>query len=391
MKVSVVCPNMANNALGRAMVLAQLAHRLGHDVQIVGSLRHNQAIWPPARSIEPAISLDTFPLSDVWGYPDAARALAARCERGVTIISKPQPTSLGLALLAGLQPRATILDIDDWELGFLIPRGPLPSRVVNTVRDLGRPRRLNTYLGVLAMERIAAIFPHKIASNSWLQARFGGEIIPHVRDAAALDPDLISGDAIRQALRLTDERRWVGFVGTPRAHKGVDVLIDALALLEAPDAPGLVLLGADLDNPIADGIIERALAELGPQRVRTRGHFPFDQLAQHVAAPDIICIPSLRNAASVGQIPAKVFDALAMRRPTIVSDVNDLASVVGDAGVVVPPGDAAALSREIARLDASPELRAQLGAAAGERFKRRFSLDAAMPAMAQLLARASTP
>ena len=52
---------------------------------------------------------------------------------------------------------------------------------------------------------------------------------------------------------------------------------------------------------------------------------------------------------SVGQLPAKLFDALAAGRPIVATNVNDAREVVADAGLIVPPSSPGELARAIRR------------------------------------------
>lgn len=67
-------------------------------------------------------------------------------------------------------------------------------------------------------------------------------------------------------------------------------------------------------------------------------------------------------------------EAMAAGKPIVATNVAGLAQVVNDAGILVPPGDPAALARGIRSLIASPERRAQLSRTAVER-SRRFSIE----------------
>ena len=106
-------------------------------------------------------------------------------------------------------------------------------------------------------------------------------------------------------------------------------------------------------------------------------------------------VPSLETEASQGQIPAKLFDAMAMAKPVIVSDVNDMAQLVGDAGVVVPPADVSALSEAIDVLCRDDVERRAVGARARASFMARDSLQAVSREFERvldpLLRRASRP
>jgi glycosyltransferase involved in cell wall biosynthesis len=67
-------------------------------------------------------------------------------------------------------------------------------------------------------------------------------------------------------------------------------------------------------------------------------------------------------------------EAMAAGKPIVATDVPGLAQVVGDAGVLVPPGDPARLAREVCNLINSPDRRQQLSRAAVER-GRHFSIE----------------
>jgi glycosyltransferase involved in cell wall biosynthesis len=67
-------------------------------------------------------------------------------------------------------------------------------------------------------------------------------------------------------------------------------------------------------------------------------------------------------------------EAMAAGKPIIASNVPGLAQVVGDAAVLVSPGDSEALATAIRRLIASPEQRLQLGGAALRR-SNQFSIE----------------
>jgi len=387
--ITVLGPNMGSNALGRALVLAQLVDRLGHPVQIVGSLRKNQSIWGPAQ--DHPIPVKTFPLYRQDHYFSAARALHHLTRTSeVVIISKSSPTSVGLALMAGIDPERSILDIDDWELGFRLARyqGSLVATAAKVVeRSVGAlfPWNVDTDLGVWLSESVAPLYPHRTVSNRWLSSRFGGHVVRHARDETELDPAQTSGIRIRQTLGVTEDRVWVGFIGTPRTHKGVDVLIQALALCQGANAPGLMLFGFDDNQSESVELMEMARQTLGEERLRVRGFFPLSELAEHVAAPDIIVVPSLDSDATRGQIPAKLFDAMAMAKAVIVSDVNDMPHILGDAGVVVPASNPGRLAEAIDMLASDAPSREAVGRQARLQFLKNYSFEACAEELSKVL------
>ena len=103
----------------------------------------------------------------------------------------------------------------------------------------------------------------------------------------------------------------------------------------------------------------------------------------------VVCVPSRREGYGV-----VAREAMAYGRPVVASAVGGLLEAVQDGvtGLLVPPGDPAALRAALERLLADAELRARLGAAARadaiERFSRAAEATALLAAYAEVLSRA---
>ena len=76
-------------------------------------------------------------------------------------------------------------------------------------------------------------------------------------------------------------------------------------------------------------------------------------------------------------------EAMAAGKPIVATNVPGLAQVVGDAGILVPPGDSATLAREVCNLMKSGNRRSQLSRVALER-GRRFSIEKTVAAYIDL-------
>jgi glycosyltransferase involved in cell wall biosynthesis len=380
--LSVITPDASENCLGRALLLADLLSA-EMPVQVVG-IQTRERIWPAAESW--SIPIRARAMRHFGQYAAAARWLRRQVAGGRVIVSKPRPTSLGLALAAGITPRQMLLDIDDWEVGFRRPLHKSVGRVWRDARDLLDPTSLNSYWAELVLDNATRFFPHRIVSNRWLEQRFGGVVLPHVRDTDVLDPSRIDSAELRQRLGMQG-RIWVGFIGTARAHKGVDELVEAIARLEEP---GLFLAGVDENDEYVRSLVLHAKRKLGEPRVRVVGQFGFSELPRWVGLPDIVCVPSRAEPGSVGQIPAKLFDAMAMGKPVIASRVNDMEQALDGAGMVVEPGDPAALARAIDELASAPKLRRELGERARARAIERYSYRAARETLRDALTKVSS-
>jgi hypothetical protein len=118
MLISIVCPDMSTNALGRAYWLARVAQRVGYDVEVIGP-RFGSGIWVPlaGRSHVPMVGVPTprtYP-----GFLRCLRWLVSLIRGELIWAVKPLTSSFLPSLLASRFPRRPlILDIDDWELGL---------------------------------------------------------------------------------------------------------------------------------------------------------------------------------------------------------------------------------------------------------------------------------
>jgi hypothetical protein len=100
-----------------------------------------------------------------------------------------------------------------------------------------------------------------------------------------------------------------------------------------------------------------------------------------------VVIPQQMMAGSVGQLPAKLIDAMASGRPVVSTAVGDIPRWLAEgAGVVVPPGNVPALAQAIQSLLDKPEEAATLGQRARVRFQRYGSFAAVRPRLVRLAA-----
>ncbi len=87
----------------------------------------------------------------------------------------------------------------------------------------------------------------------------------------------------------------------------------------------------------------------------------------HLAASVSLLVPSVIAADGDAEgLPSVIPEAMAQACPVIGSDQGGIAEAVrsGVTGLLVPPGDAAALSVAMRQLSTDPEQRARMGAAA---------------------------
>ncbi len=372
MKISVLAFDLSDNATGRADLLARLlAPRW--EVEVVGP-RFGATVWRP--SIGGTVSHRALAVDGARRYPRFARLwrdLLARADGDVLYASKPRPTSYGVALLARRQRRRPLLlDIDDWEVGFFRRAGAWGT--VGRALNLGNPNGLPwTWL----MERLAGRADGLTVASRFLQRRFGGTLITHVRDTEAWDPARYDRAEARARLGVGAER-VVMFLGTPRGHKGVDDLVEAVG--ELGGGVRLVLVGADLEGEAARRWAARPWVQLV-------GEIAFDEVPRYLVAADAVAVPQRATSDTVGQVPAKIFDAMALARPIVSTAVSMIPEILEGCGVLVPPGNVTALAASLRRLLDDPDGAAELGRRARARCEQHYSFAAARAALYPLVER----
>ena len=190
-------------------------------------------------------------------------------------------------------------------------------------------------------------------------------------------------EALRRELRLPADSRIVLFVGFFAREKQPELLFEAWAkrAIEAQDS-ALVLVGAvrsayhHLDVKVADRIRQKAHA-LGLQpRVRFVDA-TYDIERFHRVA-DVFVLPSVRDS-----IPNVLLEAMASGTPCIAPQADGVTDAIIQHernGLLVPPGDLAALQAALRWCDEHHDRAEGLGAAARRTIKARFDLGVAADA-----------
>jgi glycosyltransferase involved in cell wall biosynthesis len=151
----------------------------------------------------------------------------------------------------------------------------------------------------------------------------------------------------------------VGFAGSLKPWHGVEILLEALALsarqgLEAH----LLLIGEGPEEPA----LHRTASRLGiAGRVHFTGRRAHAEVAPLLRACDALVAP-YPPIDGFYFSPLKVLEYLALGRPVVASAVGPIPAWLGqgERGLLVPPGDAAALATSLVRLSRRPDLARRL-------------------------------
>ncbi len=159
------------------------------------------------------------------------------------------------------------------------------------------------------------------------------------------------------------------FFGTWQRYKGIDVLLEAFALVRShsPEARLVVVgaAGADVDLPG----LAAAAARAGNVDLRP-GYVPVRDVAALFDAARVVAVPYVRAMQSGVAHLAYTFG-----RPVVATAVGDIPEVVrpGETGLLVPAGDAEKLAEALLAMLRDPAEAARLGSAGRDRVERDSS------------------
>lgn len=216
-------------------------------------------------------------------------------------------------------------------------------------------------------DRMARHFTHVLVHGAGLARDFNARtgLRPHpivhgnqqwIAEQAGVDPQL------DQRWALPRGRKLGLLFGTLSPYKGVDVLLQALALVNPEQRPLLLIAG--MPTPAvspADWLgVERSLGLTEWLRWDLR-YVPTPEIAWYFRRADFAVLPYIAGSQSgVAHL------ALTFGKPLIVSDVGALPELIDGNGVVVPANHPKALAQAMAQLCQDNELRLGMGRRSAE-------------------------
>jgi len=371
MKISILTPDFSHNCFGRAWLLAKVLQR-HYDVEMIGPA-FGDGIWKP---LENACDFD---IKMVKGYASGQfefRKMLNMISGDVIYASKPLMASFGVGLVKKIRNRKPlILDIDDQELGFgkeFYDSLIWPKKINDFLLSISNWR---SYYYALILNKLIRFANTLTVSGKILQAQYGGTIIWHGRDVDTFNPKKFDKNELkRKYLPDRDKKSFiVGFIGTPKPHKGLEDLIDAIGVLKN-ESFLLMIVGTD-ENSYCQNLKQRVKNSILKDRVIFFPQQPFEKLPEFLAITDLVVIPQAERAASYGQVPAKIFDAMAMTKPIIATNISGLPEILDGCAWIVDPGNPKQLAETIQYIFNYPIEAVEMGLKAREKFKREYSWD----------------
>lgn len=210
------------------------------------------------------------------------------------------------------------------------------------------------------------------------------EIIPNGFDTDVFRPDEEARAEVRAQLGIAPGSLVAGMVARFDPVKRHDLFLDAVARARRDGLDVHALL-------VGSGIVQENAA-LARRITRERLDGSVHLLgARHDVARLLPALDVLVSASWTEGFPNAVGEAMACGVPCVVTDTGDCAAMVGDAGVVVPPGDGAALARALPEMLRRPaHERSAMGARGRTRIAADYTLAACTARYAALYAKLAT-
>jgi D-inositol-3-phosphate glycosyltransferase len=204
--------------------------------------------------------------------------------------------------------------------------------------------RLLTRMLLRRADRVCALSRYVADEIAGLVPSVDVQVLPHPPNLDGIVP----GDVT--VLRRRQPQRVLLFFGNVRPYKGLDDLIDAIALMRT-DPPARLVVAGRFYQPVAP--VRERISRLGlDDRVQLLDGYVDDaDVPALFEAADLVVLP-YRSASQSGVVGL----AAQFGRPVVATAVGGLPDDIGARGVLVPPADPAALAGALDRALEKPPL-----------------------------------
>lgn len=371
MKISILTPDFSHNCFGRAWLLAKILKK-NYEVEVIGPA-FGKEIWKPLRNV------CDFDIKMVKGHPNGSfelKKMLGLISGDVIYASKPLISSFGVALIKKLVTgKPVVLDIDDWEPGF----GKEFYDSLRWQKKINDFRKsifnFNSYYYTVVLNKFIRFADTITVSGNVLHSQYGGTIIYHGRDVDTFNPDRFCKSELK-IIYLPNKSKSsfvVCFIGTPRPHKGIEDVINAIGLLRKNDL--LLLIVGMKDNDYCNSLRRIATNLDIKENIVFFPEQPFGKLPEFISISDLVVIPQRKRAASYGQTPAKIFDAMAMEKPIIATNISGIPEILEGCGWIIEPESPTKLAKAIQYAFNNPSEAIKMGLEARKKCKQNYSWD----------------
>jgi O-antigen biosynthesis rhamnosyltransferase len=176
--------------------------------------------------------------------------------------------------------------------------------------------------------------------------------------------------------RAKQGEKFFLFIGVLRYYKGLHILLEANKGIDYP----IVIVGA---GPIESEIKAQA-AHMGLQNIHFLGHLPEEDKVALLMLCYCILFPSHLRSEAFG---VSLLEGAMYGKPMISSEIGTgttFINIADETGLVVPPSDPLALRQALGHLWEHPDLAAQMGRRAEERYYQHFTSESMVRSYVEL-------
>ena len=174
-------------------------------------------------------------------------------------------------------------------------------------------------------------------------------VVPNAVDTLAFRMDDKADAALRARLGLED-KIVVGFAGSFYAYEGLDLLLEAAAMLadHLPSLRVLLVGGGPQEEALRKLVVDRGMTD----RVIFAGRIPHGEVNRYYGLVDVLAFPRRRIRLTEIVTPLKPLEAMAQGKMLVASDVGGHRELIqdGETGFLFPAGDALALACTLKRV-----------------------------------------
>ncbi len=361
LRIGITCyPSVGGSGILATALGEELAQR-GHEVHFISYERpFRLSAGAPRLHFHPVVINDY----DLFKYPDYTLPLS------VKMAEVARDHALDVLHVHYAVPHATAAIL----ARSMLPEGNRP-RVVTTLHGtdttlLGRDAGYGPAIRHALMQSDAVT-----AVSAWLRDETHRLLavdrpIDVIHNFYAPRAPQRSREDVRRELGLRESEAMIVHLSNLRPVKRIDLLLEAVARVQPRTAFKLVILAGGDFAPFAEQVRQLGIEDRVIVRERVF------EVEDYLQAADLGLFSSESESFCLGILEAMWFGC-----PSVSTAVGGIPEVIvsGESGVLVPPGDAAALARGVEAMLADAVGRKKAGAAAGRRARELFSASVIVP------------
>ena len=351
MQILMLCPQVSGSSFAVSYLYGKALSK-NHEVKFLGPLFGMKPFVEDAKLniefVEPPVKMPIQAGMAGLYFSNVSKLLKTQNDYDAIHTFKLLPNTAPVAAkIKEKTGKPFVLTIDDYDVAS--PSNPIKKLVLNWSANAYKKANVIT------------------TASTGLQKSYGGEVVYYSANEDIFDPKKHDGEEVRRKYGL-ENKIVVSHVGTLRPHKGVDDLINAVKKLNDPEVK-LLLFERNSDKKY----LEHCKKLSGPETIWIKDNTTWD-VPEFLAATDVYVIPTKDTPYARAETPLKIFEAMAMGKAVVASDIGDMQIFLdeGNCGVLVKPDETDLLQKALGNLISNESLRHELGERARQHYLKKF-------------------